>query len=112
MGNAIYETWRSSDKCLRQAAAATQKAVAYSHQQSTTTATTQENVAHSQQQSTTAGDSLQMYCTQRAPLPAAQSIASSVIAKDVYSLRMKVDELELRLITLGKFSDPAFIKDD
>ena len=86
--------WRSSDKCLKQAAAATQEAVAYS-QQFTTAAATQESVAYSQQQSTTTDKSPLVNSIQRPLFPTAQSIASSVIVKDVYSLKMKVDELQL-----------------
>ena len=46
------------------------------------------------------------------PLLPAQSIASSVIAKDLYSLKMKVDELQLRMNTLEQFSNLGLVKNE
>ena len=43
-------------------------------------------------------------------MPTAQSIASSMIAKDVYELKIKMDDLQRRMSRVESLSSPAIIK--
>ena len=90
-----HSAWRASEKCTVQTAAASQEAHAYS-----------------QQQSTLAREQSQRSRLEVTPMPTAQSIASSVIAKDVYELKMKMDDLQRRMSRLESLSSPAIIKNE
>ena len=84
-------TWRSSDRCQKEVTAAANVAQSYS----------QRSASPSMNERSTP-----------IPLPPAQSIASSVITKDLNSLKMEVDELKLRMNTLEKFSNPGVVKSE
>ena len=45
-------------------------------------------------------------------MPTAQSIASSMIAKDVYELKMKKDELQPRMSRVESLSSTVIIKNE
>ena len=87
--------WRASEKCTDQATAASQEANAYSQQQSTLT---REQSQHRRLEVT--------------PMPTAQSIASFMIAKDVYELKTKMDDLQRRMSRVESLSSPAIIKNE
>jgi hypothetical protein len=87
--------WRASEKCTDQATAASQDANAYSQQQSTLT---REQSQHRRLEVT--------------PMPTAQSIASFMIAKDVYELKTKMDDLQRRMSRVESLSSPAIIKNE
>ena len=90
-------TWRASEKCQ---VAAANDALTYS-QRSASSISPQENESEGPNENL-------------APMPLlpAQSIASSVIAKDLYSLKTKVDELQLRMNTLEQFSNLGLVKNE
>ena len=87
--------WRASEKCTDKATAASQEANAYSQQQSTLT---REQSQHRRLEVT--------------PMPTAQSIASVMIAKDVYELKTKMDDLQRRMSRVESLSSPAIIKNE
>ena len=87
-------TWRTSERCQREAEAS---ALSHSCQPAPCTQNQEDRLGN---------------YTAPVPLPPAQSIASSVIAKDLQSLKMNVDELQSRMNTLERYSNPALVKNE
>lgn len=70
----------------------------------------QEAHAYSQQQSTLTREQSQQSRLEVTPMPTAQSFASFMIAKDVYELKTKIDNLQRRISRVESLSSPAIIK--
>ena len=88
--------WRSSEKCLKQVECASADALTYSQQSASSQSLSLVTEAREPNDV-----SLPM------PFPLAQSI---VIVKDLYSLMTKLDELEHRMNSVEKFTNPSSIK--